>query len=237
MSPRSPDHRARAILLEVASGDDTKSNDVVERDFFHYVKHGEASNIEVVTAFELGSDDEYKHVMNALIIGGVDEAYVCDGLRLSPMAFQAYTHLFCDVGVFPHVLAIARYIKRLDVSEEVRELYGRAVERGPKTVVDTFRVGERPRLDPDEVLDTVLGDMYSRFLSHRGKMITDEITKEALKWCQPVISLARALSDKNIDAKQRAAMGDDIKIALEIRDNTRSLADLGLKPEDILAGE
>lgn len=229
-----PDHRAQRLIVAAKTEGAPEPEEPLERAFFHFVKTGEASMSEIPQAIELYSDEEFKHVLNALTLSGAHSETVAAGLGLSESVYQTYVYLFFDVDVFPHNLAKDRYIKLLRCNEELRKLYEIAIERGAHELIERYRIGAKPRLDPEELMYGAMTDMWSKFLTHRGYNVTSDVAKEALRWGESMLRVAKMLSDSGKEARRAEGAADDLRIALEIRNETKKPAELGIKPEDLV---
>lgn len=231
-----PNHRALRILTEAQAAENTASDDPLERSLFHFVKTGEESSQEVQQACDLYRDEEYRHVMNALILSGAHEERVEGGLGIPTAVYGSYRHLFFDIERFPHALAKTRYVKQLNCDPAFRAFYEVAVERGPNELIERFRIGVRQRLEPEDVMAEGLSDMWSKFLSHRGFSVTSDNSKEALRWGEAALRAAKIVLDINKEARRGEGTVDDLRIALEIRNDTHTLAEIQIRPEDLVDG-
>lgn len=234
MAPLYPDHRAQRLMAASEAEPCVEPEDPLERSFFHYVKTGGAAMPEVTMAVELWRDDEYRHVFNALALSEAHHETVTAGVGLAGTVYQAYQYFFFDVAVFPHNLARDRYVRRLTCSDDLRKLYEVALERGSDELVSRYRVGVRPRLDPEDLLHGALADMWSKFLTHRGYAVTTDVAKEALRWGEAMARIAKGLADGSRDARRAENAIDDLRIALEIRSETKVVSDLGIQLGDLV---
>jgi len=231
-----PDHRARRILGAAHDHADCPSDDPLERDLFHLVKNDTCASPDVRTAADLYADPEYRHIIDALLLAKAEAGAVEASLWLPATAYQTYGYLFFDTTSFGHALAATRYVQRLEVPPTVRELYQLALDRGPTTILDRYRIGERPRLDPERVMYEVLGDAYAKFLTHRGLAANHEVAKEALRWGHTAMRAAEALGDAARDASRATNAWDDLRIALRVTDLTKKPSDLDIDVTDLVTG-
>lgn len=228
MAHLPPDHRFHAVKTLVEGGLECELEDAVERELFCLLKTNACSIPDVSAAYDLYADPEYRHILNAVVLAGANDDHIVKGLRLQPGTHRAYCRLFFDTSAFPHVLAIKRYVQCLMVSDPIRQIYIRAIERGAGDVIDLYRVGERPRLDPENVMYEILGDSFRKFTSHRGEKADSDAAREALKWGQSAFGAAKQLLDKAVeDNKAKNAMAD-IQIALNVVDHTSKPASVGI---------
>lgn len=234
MALLEPDHRALRIITSAQAGDDD-SQEPLERAFFHLVKTGDPSSAEVSMASDLYRDPEYRHTFNALILAGANAESVAVGTGVSEACYETYRYLFFDDTVFPHNLAKTRYVRRLPCPDEFRQLYEIAIERGPSELLERCRIGAKPRLEPETLMYDAMSDMWSKFLSHRGYTVTSDMAKEALKWGEASLRTAKQLLENNREERRSAHTVDDLRIALEIRNDTKTMAELNVSPDDLVS--
>lgn len=234
MAQSSPDHRARGIILAAREGSDENIIEPLDRELFHFVKSGSAASEEVQQACDLYWDAEFRHVLDALFLAGAQIETISTGLGISEATLGAYRRLFFDPDVFPHNLAKTRYVKRLDCEGEFRALYELAIERGPSELIERFRIGARPRLEPETLIYDAMADMWSKFLSHRGFTVTSDTAKEALRWGEAALRTAKMVLENSREERKNAGTVDDLRIALEIKNETKTLEDLGVQSDDLL---
>jgi hypothetical protein len=234
MPAQPPDFRARRLIREAQTQADTQATDSLERDFFHLVKTGQAASEEVQLATELYSDNEYRHVLNALLLASANDEHVSASLALPEAVLGVYRHLFFDCKTFAHNLAKTRYVKELVCEEQLKFLYQLAIERGPSELLERYRIGPRSKTDPEFVLSESLSDMWGKFLTHRGYSITSDNAREALKWGEAAIRAAKIVMETNREERRGANAVDDLRIALEIKNETKSMTDLGIQPDDLV---
>jgi hypothetical protein len=234
MAQIAPDQRARRIIAAAHDGLDEDIVEPLERELFHFVKNGTTASVEIQQACDLYWDAEFKHVINALFLAGSQIENASAGLGISETTLGAYRYLFFDPDKFPHNLAKTRYVKQLDCSDEFRALYELAIERGPNELIERFRIGARPRLEPETLIYDAMADMWSKFLTHRGFTVTSDTAKEALRWGEAALRTAKMVLENSREDRKNAGTVDDLRIALEIRNETKSLDDLGVEPGELV---
>lgn len=235
MPPLAPNHKAQALLaLLEANGPDP--DDPLDRSFFHFVKTNAPTTSELLTAIDLWNDLEYRHYVSALLLSNANAEEVASITDISEDSYKTFAYFYFDITVFPHNLAKTRYVKELKCGEAHRQFYVIAIERGASELLEKYRIGRRPPRDPDEILQTTMADMHSRFLTHRGYDITTETAKEALRWGEASVRIARMLSEDAKDTKMRNGAQDALQIALEIRNETKTLADIDVKQDELVSG-
>lgn len=234
MPLRPPDHRAQALIASAKTLAEPDTQEPIEREFFHLVKTHAHDSYELSQAVGLYADEEYRHIMGALLLTNVNEESLCAMLGLSEAVLGVYRHLFFDTSVFPHNLARTRFVKELNCRAELKALYELAIERGPNELLERYRIGIRPAIDPEIVMKDALGDMWGKFLSHRGYSVTSDTAKEALRWGEAALRTAKVVLDTSREERKGASTVDDLRIALEIKSETKTLSELGLQADELV---
>lgn len=233
MPRQTPDHRGRRVLELAASGKPIEGGHPSEVALFYLVKSGEVQSKDVEEAYCAYLDPDSAHVLNALILGKATDAEIQEALEVPEGVLQAYRHLFFDRGVFRHALDVIKYVRELGCGDPYHKYYKTAIEKGPMALANRFRVGERPGLDPRQVLKNLMHDKYDKFLSHRGHELTQNIAKEALKWGQAAAHAAALVIDKGGDEKRNAL--SELRLVLETRDLTQTPEQAGVDPTEVLS--
>jgi len=229
---RQPDHRA-AQILDNPHGE--APEDPLGRYFFHFVKTGEAPDDDAHEAAHIYMDPEFRHVLDALLLAEAKHESIIEALKLPPRVLDIYASFFFDVTVFPHNMAKTRYVRDLLVGEDMRQHYIVAITRGPEEVLRRYRVGWRPKLDPQEVTHDILSDVWSRFTEHRGRQLSDKHAQAALQFTDPALRAARQLNDMRRQAADTSASGaQELRIALEVRETQASPLKLGIDLDDLV---
>jgi hypothetical protein len=79
-----------------------------------------------------------------------------------------------------------------------------------------------------------LADMWGKFVTHRGYSVTSDTAKEALRWGEAALRTAKVVLETGREERKGASTVDDLRIALEIRNQTKSLEDLGVTADDLV---
>ncbi len=223
-----PDHRALHILRAAKDRDQYESDDPRDTALFHLVKSGgEVSLIGHVTdAFDLYRTEEFRHIVDALLLGGASDTDVADALKMNPLVLSPYRHLFFDMAVFSHVLDMYQYVGRLACSRKQRDEYLISMQQGPNVLGERYHVGDRKPVDPREVVNTVLRDLSSRFREHRGHDITSATAQAALRLVPDVLKATVLATEKNGGDKDSAAQA--IMMTLDMKDETKTPDEAGV---------
>jgi hypothetical protein len=233
--PRRPPDEVGARVIDAAQEQDTYDGSPEEVALFYAVKNPAATPllVDVYEALCIYDDDEYRHTLNALILGKASDREISTGIGVPATVLPSYRRLFFDRSVFRHDLEIHRYVNELAVDDDIKEIYRKATQQGPGTVIAKMIVGERPDLDPVVSSKVIHADMHARFLEHRGQKLGSEIARLALALAPTVLRAAAIVKGFN----QGGGSGDDLKSALELEtvDNTDTPDELGIELKDIMS--
>lgn len=228
MKQKPPDHRAQAVF---ASPEDVDLTDPRESALFHYVKSGGKSCIipDVEDAYGVYFTPAYRHVLDALILGKASDGEVCAALDFAPNVLSVYRHLFFDRSVFNHALAAHAYANNVICSEVERQHYLTAVQQGPSSLVEKFRIGDRPPPDVKAFMREVMTDLMIGFRQHRGHDITTPTAQAALRLAPEILRYAASMSQTGPSARAEEA-AKAIRLALRVEEevdetvNTKEIA-------------
>lgn len=232
-SPIPPWWRYQSVEARVAE-DAAPPDDLDERHLFLLLSQQPGENGHVDTAYEIFSSP-YRHVMDALALCLARAADVESALELQPGVYDVYRKLFFDRSVFHSVFDMRAYVNRVAQSEEEREIYNLALQEGPARLLDRYRVGPRQSVDPQTVLEDMLGEAHSRAFEHRGRPLTSRVAMESFKWGRAAASTALAMKQSTSSNRIASAL-EQLEFALTSDDQTKAPEDLGLDPNDIVRG-
>lgn len=229
----SPDHRALEILRQAGAQDTLNSEDPRETALFHLVKSGgEISLIAHVTdAFDMYSTEEFRHVINALILGDATDQEIGEALKMNLLVLNPYRHLFFDKTVFSHVLDMHKYVGGLRCKQKQRDEYLISMQQGPSVLSERYRIGDRKPVDPRNVVNTVLRDLSSRFQEHRGHDITSATAQAALRLVPDVLRASALAAEKN--GADRDTADKAITMALDMKDETKTLEEANIQLPEV----
>lgn len=229
----SPDHRALEILRQAKEQDTPNSEDPRETALFHLVKSGgEVSLIAHVTdAFDVYSTEEFRHVVNALILGDATDQEIAEALKMNLLVLNPYRHLFFDKTIFSHVLDMHKYVGSLRCKQKQRDEYLISMQQGPSVLSERYRIGDRKPVDPRNVVNTVLRDLSSRFQEHRGHDITSATAQAALRLVPDVLRASALAAEKN--GADRDTADKAITMALDMKDETKTLEEVNVKLPEV----
>lgn len=240
MPLRSPAHKAETLVaLETLPANSIYA--VVYWEQMHGIPEPEPVTPEwdaVEQARHLASTP-YRHALYALLLVDADPDEACAVLSLQRSVWDAFAELFFDRTVFPHIFAIHEWVEEQSTGNPVlRELYADALQQGPDPIYDRYRIGNRKTLVPMAVPTMLLADMVRRAKEHRGRSITSNITKEALKWNKAAIQAA--LQQAGLERQDGASSARDA-LVIRLRQVEATVCgadseDEALRPTNLVSG-
>lgn len=204
------------------------------RALFRLLRGQDATDAMVSAAYTIFRSP-YRHAMDALCLCAARDNDVDSALELQPGVYAVYRKLFFDRRVFTSVFDMRMYVQRLRLTEEERGIYNLAFQEGAQRLLDRYRVSARPALDPQVVLEDMLGEAHSRAFEHRGRPITSKVAVESFKWGRAAASTALAMK-QSMSANRVASALEQLEFALTSEDQTKAPEELGINPNDIVRG-
>lgn len=230
----SPWWRYERVEACLSNASAAPPEDAHERELFLLLSDGECEDSCVATAHQI-FNSSYRHVMDALALCQAKAGEVESALELEAGVYDVYRKLFFDRAVFKSVFAMREHVAQVTTTEDEREIYNLALQEGPGRLLDRYRVGPRQSVDPQVVLEDMLGEAHSRAFEHRGRPLTSRVAMEAFKWNRAAASTALAMK-QSVSANKIASALEQLEFALTSDDQTKSPEDLGLDPNDIVKG-
>lgn len=193
MTALLPNHRYLSLNKKIKDGDSVDPSDPILFCLFNYLANNTRLEIDVEEAYELYNEEEFKHLLNASILGRATDEDINSALNISFTTLNVYRYLFFDIQIFRHNLAIIKYVKTLNCPDEYKLYYTQSIEQGGIYLLNKYRIGERVKENPITIMKTVLNDSYERFLTHRGKPLTNEETLMAMRLGPQIVNGAKQL--------------------------------------------
>jgi hypothetical protein len=234
MPQTPPDYKAIEIIAAAKAGGPIPE-EPLEAALYHAVRGDTSVSTAVNEAFALYQDNEFCHIMNALVLADAPAHSVAASSGVSETIYATYKALFFRPDVFPHNFAKARYVAQLDLPEPQKKLYEIARDQGYKPLLDKTQFGTKKRIDANEVRQEALEDMWVRFTSHRGKPITSEEVTAALQWGKAALAVAEKICEEQKDLRRSKEGEEELRIALNVVKTRTTPEDLGIKREDIIS--
>jgi hypothetical protein len=155
----------------------------------------------------------------------VGDIQVVTGMHLD--LIDVYKLFFFDATVFKYRILKYDYVREYTNSNfPDGALYKKwALSAGIKFF--RWHLGIDADLIPQRALTNLIGDTFFRAKEHINESITSATAKESLKWMKMSIDAISQLSDMQAkDTSNTRNMQDQIRIALEYKDNTKKADDI-----------
>ncbi len=228
-----PSHRYAALVKRAEAEDAEPPSDPLDLALFRVLK-GQRDNAVVSTAYDIFRSP-YRHVMDALCLCSAKDAEVEKCLELRPGVYAVYQTLFFDRAVFTSVFAMRHYVETLHLTREERDVYEVALVEGAGRLLDRYRMTERPPLEPQVVLEDMMGEAYSRAFEHRGKPLTSKTAEAAFRWGRAAAATAATIKTTAQGTRVADALSA-LEFALTTKKSTATAEELGVNRDDILKG-
>lgn len=225
---RCPDHRYQAA--KAAAAENASPGDARVEALAQLLAGDECPDPAVAYAYDLYTVNEHRMVVDAFILARAPAELVYKTLEIPPEVFSTYEHLFMDRGVFRNRLELLTYAAAYEGEGPARDLIRTAVTVGPDYLVWAY--GQMRDFDNRLIIRQTMTDSFFRGLAHRGNAITSAVSKEAQKWLGNAVKNAELI--ERIDPRTSTNALDELKIALEVQDDTLTPDKAPVPVEDIL---
>lgn len=232
MPRQPPDHNGLKVLECAAASRLFESTHPDEIALYQLLTQKETALPSVGDALEIYMSEEFRHSLNALLIANMGDESISPVLEISLVTLRSYRYLFFDRSVFRHAFDIRSYVRELPIRMEFKSLYVEAIERGPESLLNKFRVGTRPQVEPRKVLEELMNDQFDRSKAHRGLNLTDEVAKQALNWSRAAVGTAHILL-ANSPQTEKSAM-EEVRMQLITKEHTQTLDDINITVDELV---
>jgi hypothetical protein len=232
MSRTPPDHRGRRVILLAKTNATFDEPDPLAEAFFRRLKKQDVLNDAVDVAVDLYEHDNWRHVMDALLISKQPNEFFLQYVDMEIAVVDAYRHLFFDSKVFRHDLDRQSYFLLVNpgLTEEQRTWY-QAARNKPQFVASRFRWGEQPAVSPKDASNDALAAEYAIYMSHQGAPLRDPDTRFALSRWKP---LQDAIKTAHELGSQSSSSKNALKVLLEFDEKTTPLEETDVSPNEVL---
>jgi hypothetical protein len=219
--PRPPYHRYEDVAksLDVPGFVHADPAQQALRDVLLRVPNADAA---VGYAYDIFRNPAHRAALDAFVLADATPETVQAVVGVAAEVVKKYAYLFMDLGVFRNRLEMLTWASEYDGDAYGKELCRAALTIGIDYLLWAFGKGDAD-LDARMVVRRTMVDSFYRGLAHRGNGLTAGVTKEAYKWWATAVRNAEIL--EKIDPRVSKHAAEELKIALESRDDT-------LKPED-----
>lgn len=218
-----PSHRLDAVKAAVDAQE--RPAEKLETELYNLLQGNQAS-IAVARAHDIYAHTYKREVMESFLLAGVSAEEIENILGIPAEVIVAYQHLFFDPSVFEDELDRIEYAHSYN-----RNAYGAALKR---FAVDLGKESLKIRLSRGSYTvssATVQAEIraIAYMIAQRAKTcsLTSDEAKEALRWAQIAL---KASSEE--DERDTASI-EEIRMALEARDETTNAEKSGIDPKDI----
>ena len=232
MPRQTPDHNGRKVLECVSLSRQFVSTHPDEIALYQLLLKNDSALPSVNDAYGIYQSDEFRHSLNALLLANASDDVISPVLEIALATLRSYRYLFFDRSVFRHVFDIRTYVRELPIDTNTKSLYVEAIERGVDSLLNRFRVGTRPQVEPRKVLEELMNDQFDRSKAHRGLNLTEEVAKQALQWSRAATGTAQILL-ANSPKSEKSAM-EEVRMHLSTKEHTQTLVDLNISIEDLV---
>lgn len=217
----APTHRYDVVRQGVHTPAATYA-DLLMQALHNHLSSAPSGNTAVAYAYELFATPAHRAAMDAFVLAAASPETVQAVIGVAADVVRAYAHLFLDVGVFRNRLEMLSWAADYPGDAYGKELCRAALTIGIDYLLWAFGKGDAD-LDSRMVVRRTMVDSYYRGLAHRGNGLTAGVTREAYKWWSTAVRNAEIL--ERIDPRVSKHAAEELKIALEARDDT-------VKPDD-----
>jgi hypothetical protein len=203
MRLRNPRHRYECVKTRVRL-----PTDDLERTLF-VILHGADELNKISPQRPWGADQvvdpsvRYPHnvfnsettrmILEAFLISTDSDADIGDALGMNIDEVHAYRHLFFDTDCFRTDLDLIAYMRSIPEESEYKGMFKVAFHQGFHALRWQF-CRDKGRVEPEDVIRTIMTDTFFRSLEHRGMSLTSKAAKEATKLATTALQAARILT-------------------------------------------
>lgn len=169
-------------------------------------------------------------ILEAFLISTDVDADIGEALGMNIDEVHAYRHLFFDTECFRTDLDLIAYMRSIPEDTEYKGMFKVAFHQGFHALRWQF-CRDKGRVEPEDVIRTIMTDTFFRSLEHRGLPLTSKAAKEASRLATTALQAARILTgdEAPIDADIQS-----LKMKFEqVREN-RTLQDLKTSGIEVL---
>jgi hypothetical protein len=202
------------------------------------VMSGTQHDDNIIKAIANIEDKEYRDHIVAFILSGASLDLISTTLNLHIDVLVPFYKLFMDTSVFCHKMELRRYanyyLKQVCKTEAATKLLKKGLIEGPVGLLTYWNTPDKPLPYTSAAMFRSVVEMtYAKALTARHAGLTDEDTKEGLKWAQTAV---KALGVSKIAALDGDVDDQDAVTQIEIiqKDYTYTPEELGLTPGMII---
>jgi len=226
----SPQHRYDAVICALKVGR-AAFDDALMQALFELLSERPCPSPEVAYAYDLYGVDDHRVVVDAFLLSKAPLPLSAKAVEIPVPVLETYRHLFMDTTVFRNKLEAMTFATNYDSSPYGKELVKAGVSVGPEYLLWAYGATDE-EVDTRYVIRRTMLDSFFRGMAHKGNSLTSNIAKESQKWWSTAIRNAEIL--ERIDPRTTKAAYEELRIALEGRDETVKTEQSPVPVEDIL---
>ena len=221
----APDHRLAAVCDAAKNGHEP--SEPRERELCRLLK-GEKVGDAVTRAHDIHSHTYKREVMESFLLAGVSPENILAVLKIPEDITEAYAHLFFDSEAFEDELDRLEYAYSYNRNDYGAKLKRFSVDFGKNSLMIRMSRGEST-ISPTLVQNEIRATAYMIAQRAKTNPVDSDIAKEALNWAKLAL---KASSD--IEEERTVSNIEELKLALDAKDETTNEEKSGIKSDDIL---
>jgi hypothetical protein len=206
-------------------------SDPLQSALFDLISGGATDEHNVAYAHDLFKVPNHRAALDAFLLADVPFDQIAVTLNIPISVIQTYRYLFMDTTVFRNRLELISYAQSYPGDTYAQELVRAAVTIGLEYLLWAFSKSST-EVDNRAVVRRTMIDSFFRGMAHKGNAITSATAKESQKWWATAIRNAQIL--EQIDPRTAKSAYDELRLALEQRDDTKTVEQAPVPVGDIL---
>jgi len=226
MKAQSPDHR----YLETKAAADKKEACPTGKleQALYLLLQGNAPDELVARAYDIYTHEFKREVLESFLLVGASPTEICSVIRVPEAVTETYGYLFFDNSIFTDDLDVINYAYTYKRSKFGRELKRFAVDLGRECLKIRISRGAY-NISAGVTQQGIRSTAFLMSQLVRVNQVDSNLANAALRWAQVGLRATEEGENKEADS-----LLEQLKMALETREETTSSERSGISPEDIL---
>lgn len=195
------------------------------------LQHKPATVPEAEYAYDIYRVASHRAALDAFTLSKTPLDITATALEIPEAVLSAYRTLFMDTSVFRNKLELMTYAAEYEGDEYGCELVRTGVSVGSEYLLWAYGA-QSAEIDTRHVVRRTMLDSFFRGMAHKGNSLTSNVAKESQKWWSTAIRNAEIL--EKMDPRTQQSAFEELRIALEGRDDTLRTEQSPVPVEDIL---
>lgn len=227
MKTRTPNSR----YLEVKAAVDAKEACPVGKleQALYLLLQGNGTDELVARAYDVYTHEFKREVLESFLLVGTTPAEICAIIRVPEAVSEAYSYLFFDASIFTDDLDVINYAYTYRTSKFGRELKRFAVDLGRECLKIRISRGAY-NINAGVTQQGIRSTAFLMSQLVRVNQVDSGLANAALRWAQ----VGLRATEEGEGNKEADAVLEQLRMALETREETTNLEQSGIPPEDIL---